>query len=96
MKLLKNTTKNDVSIAFKGTRFTIKSNGSLLVQDEVATFWKGVHGFIDVSDINESIIIDAPVKVEDIIQEIQEPTQTETFDELIEEPAEVKKSSEKK
>lgn len=48
MKLLKNTTKNELSILFKGVRYTIKAEGELLVQDDVATFWKKIHGFVQV------------------------------------------------
>ena len=57
MKELKNTINKDLTIQFRGTKYTLPSGGKLEVPDDVAVFWKKTHGFLDVLDISERVVL---------------------------------------
>ena len=48
--ILKNPTEKEISVVYKGDRFTCEAGGSINVKTEVAKWWKSIHGFITIQD----------------------------------------------
>lgn len=51
MKILTNPTDSKLKIQYLGSEFSVDAKGSIEVEEEVAIFWKTLHGFLDVSDV---------------------------------------------
>lgn len=48
-----NPTDNKIEIQFRGIKYSVDAKDSIDVSKDVATFWKGIHGFLEVSEGDE-------------------------------------------
>lgn len=53
MKVITNPTDQDIYIIFHGKREDCEANGSTVVKDDVAKYWKRTHQFVGMSNHEE-------------------------------------------
>lgn len=80
-KLITNPLKNDITVQFNGTKYTVKAEDSIQVSDAIAGRWKRVHGFLQMSDISEAVK-EVEVKEEKKEVEVEEVVEVEVKEEV--------------
>ena len=74
-KIITNPTDSDIKILFEGISYEVKGKESIEVSDKVAKFWGKLHGFLEISDIE-----DIKKEIETLLEE-----SSEVLDEVVEE-----------
>lgn len=54
--ILENPLNKDLKIQYKGNNFTLPANSGLVVSEELARFWRKLHSFISMKDIEEKVV----------------------------------------
>jgi hypothetical protein len=88
MKIIKNPTDKDINVSkIFGLPYSVEANGEVMVPDEVANYWQGLHNFLIISDVKSE-------KVEEVLSEYDsEEISEEESVEKEETPVEVTKKS---
>lgn len=98
MIILKNPTKNDLSIQFEGREFTIKAESEESIPKEVALYWiKKIHSFLEVVKETKNEQASKPVEPTKQTEpaEPTEPTEPTKPAEPVEPKAPVKEAAKK-
>jgi len=74
MKRIKNTIDRDVYIIVNGTEYKAEANGYIDVPDDVASKWKKIHEFLQISGVPEKVR--KPIKLEESVSIKEEITPT--------------------
>ena len=76
MKTIINPLDNDVSIVFNGDAYTVKANSTLEVNEDVAIFWIGIHGFLKIQKSEVKIAKETSVKeeVKEVVKKVVKKT----------------------
>ena len=72
MKRIKNTIDRDVYIIVNGTEYKAEANGYIDIPDDVASKWKRIHEFLQVSGVPEKV--KKPIKLEESVSIKEEIT----------------------
>lgn len=94
-KLITNPLKNDITVQFDGTKYTVKAEDSIQVSEAIAGRWKRVHGFLQMSDISE-VVKEVEVKKEKKEEAPKAEEAKEEVKEVKEEKKEVKEEKKAK
>lgn len=76
--ILKNPTKNEISIVHLGTNYTIKPEGTLHVSEATGKYWMRLHSFLQVTkeelkeEVKEEVKEDVKEDVEEVKEEVKE------------------------
>jgi len=69
--ILKNPTKEDISIIFKGAELNVKALGEIEVSDMAGKYWKSVHSFlIKIDEFSKPV-------AKEVVEETKEAEETE-------------------
>ena len=74
MKRIKNTIDRDVYIIVNGTEYKAEANNYIDVPDNVASKWKRIHEFLQVSGVPEKV--EKPIKLEESVSIKEKITHT--------------------
>lgn len=73
--IVKNPTKEDITVMLKGVKYTVKANDSLSgVPEEQALYWRGLHNFLTLSEEAKKVVVEPEevVKEEEVKEEVKE------------------------
>ena len=95
MKKLKNNTKNDLSVTYKGKVYDLPAKFEKNFQDEVAEWWKNIHKFLILEDVPEGRKAALGVENPNVVAPEPEDSDEETVEEeKLDEPEEEKDEDE--
>lgn len=100
--ILKNDTKNDVSVVINGIGYTVETGNTIEVSKEVGTQWKKIHAFLveveEVEPTNFSRDLPTTEKVNetDAVEVTKETKETKEVKEVKETPIKPKVSNKNK
>lgn len=66
-KTLRNPIDKDVAVTHLGVDYSLKAGDSIVVSDEIAIFWRRLHGFL-IEEEGEAIV----EKKEEVVEEVEE------------------------
>ena len=72
-KLLKNPENKELVVLYKGNKFVLPAGGELVVNEELAGFWKRIHGFLLVKDADSVPEVEVPVELPPVVLEPEAP-----------------------
>jgi len=70
-KTLRNPIDKDVAVTHLGVDYSLKAGDSIVVSDEIAIFWRRLHGFL-IEEEGEAIVEKKVEKKEEVVEEVEE------------------------